>query len=246
MDLTKTNILLIDLQWLGVGRVRIGVVINGTVIYVHQFLNANILTLVYMETGSLPCRYEVKNTGTSNGTVTIDTICATVQIEGSTDNFRKCFTNSISNNTTTKSLSNGGALVPVLAIRSKTTFNGLTNRTSCYVQDYTLIVTGSNPIYFEVHINTALTGASYVDVNTTNSAMEYDVSATAFTSGIVIDSGYIGASASFKGSVQGDIQHDVPLVYTILNNVQDILLICARSMGGASSCAAAMTLQEVW
>lgn len=48
LDITKAQILMIDLQWLGVGRVRIGFVVNGVTYYVHQFLHANKISTVYM------------------------------------------------------------------------------------------------------------------------------------------------------------------------------------------------------
>jgi hypothetical protein len=42
MDFTKAQILAIDLEWLGVGRVRVGFVIGGSIYYVHEFLHANL------------------------------------------------------------------------------------------------------------------------------------------------------------------------------------------------------------
>src|SRR6056297_3389277 len=64
LDLTKTNILVFDYEWLGVGRVRMGFVIDGKFIYCHEFLNANNLTEVYMSTPNLPLRSEISNDGT--------------------------------------------------------------------------------------------------------------------------------------------------------------------------------------
>mgnify|MGYP001427467936 CR=1 FL=1 len=40
LDFTKTQILVIDLQWLGVGRVRVGFDIDGVVVIAHQFIHA--------------------------------------------------------------------------------------------------------------------------------------------------------------------------------------------------------------
>ena len=44
LDFSKTQIGIIDFEWLGVGRVRIGMVIDGAVFYCHEFLHANQLT----------------------------------------------------------------------------------------------------------------------------------------------------------------------------------------------------------
>jgi hypothetical protein len=53
LDPSKSNILFIDIEWLGVGSVRVGFVINGQLITAHTFNNANSLTTVYMQTANL-------------------------------------------------------------------------------------------------------------------------------------------------------------------------------------------------
>ena len=82
LNLTRANIFIIDLQFLGVGRVRVGFDLDGKVIYCHEFRNANSLSTVYMSTGSLPLRYRVLNSGTAGGTTTLDAICQSVVSEG--------------------------------------------------------------------------------------------------------------------------------------------------------------------
>ena len=81
LDLTKSQILVIDYEWLGVGSVRVGFVIDGNIIYVHQFQNANVATAVYMSTPNLPLRYEV-DALLATGPAYIDCICGTVLSEG--------------------------------------------------------------------------------------------------------------------------------------------------------------------
>ena len=56
LDLTKAQILWSDFEWLGVGSVRCGFVINGQFIICHTFENANNLDSVYMTTAILPIR----------------------------------------------------------------------------------------------------------------------------------------------------------------------------------------------
>jgi len=63
IDFEKVQILFIDLEWLGVGRVRCGVVVDGVMSYFHSFKAANVLTSVYMSTPNLPIRYELTNNG---------------------------------------------------------------------------------------------------------------------------------------------------------------------------------------
>ena len=83
LDPTTSNILFIDIEWLGVGSVRIGFVINGQLITAHTFYNANSLTTVYMQTANLPIRYEIERTGTlTAGTYTLQQICSSCISEG--------------------------------------------------------------------------------------------------------------------------------------------------------------------
>lgn len=63
LDLTKTQIMIIEFEWLGVGRVRYGFDIDGKIIFVHQLFNANNLTEVYISTPNLPVKYEIANDG---------------------------------------------------------------------------------------------------------------------------------------------------------------------------------------
>ena len=53
LDLTAPQIYWNDIEWLGVGSVRCGFVINGQFIVCHIFHHANILSKVYMTTACL-------------------------------------------------------------------------------------------------------------------------------------------------------------------------------------------------
>jgi hypothetical protein len=83
LNAAASNILFIDIEWLGVGAVRVGFVINGQLITAHTFYNANSLTTVYMQTANLPIRYEIERAGTlASGTYTLQQICSSCISEG--------------------------------------------------------------------------------------------------------------------------------------------------------------------
>jgi hypothetical protein len=84
LDPTLTQIFWSDIEWLGVGNVRAGFVINGQFIVCHTFQHANQPgnTTVYMTTASLNPRYEITNTGATTGNSTMKQICSTVISEG--------------------------------------------------------------------------------------------------------------------------------------------------------------------
>jgi hypothetical protein len=82
LDLADAQIFWADFEWLGVGSVRCGFVINGELIICHTFHNANIIDKVYMTTAILPVRYEIVASASITGGATLKQICSTVISEG--------------------------------------------------------------------------------------------------------------------------------------------------------------------
>lgn len=78
----KTNIFITDLEWLGVGRVRAGFVVDGEVRWCHEFNHANENTAVYMTTATLPLSYRIHNNAVIASPATLKQICCTVMSEG--------------------------------------------------------------------------------------------------------------------------------------------------------------------
>lgn len=83
LNLNGCNIFLIDYEWLGVGRVRYGFVIDGIICYVHQINNAGNVQGAYLRTPNLPVRAEVRQAGA--GTASMKLICCSVMSEGGAD-----------------------------------------------------------------------------------------------------------------------------------------------------------------
>lgn len=89
LDTSKAQIYTMDYEWLGVGRVRYGVVQNGILIYVHEINNYNSLETVYIRNPNLPVRYEIStHKNTSTGSL-LTQICSTVISEGGFQNTGK-------------------------------------------------------------------------------------------------------------------------------------------------------------
>ena len=136
-DFSKCHILMIDYQWLGVGRVRIGFVIGGKIIYVHEFYHANSTEEVYMFGASLPVRWEIKSTGATASE--LHAICAGVYCEGSDNEIG--FTNSVSTDGTVTSVTNTTDGQCLLAIRLKNSINGLPVRVIARLKEWSLFST---------------------------------------------------------------------------------------------------------
>jgi len=105
---------------------------------------------------------------------------------------------SADNGTTPKTVSI--TKIPVLSIRPKSTFNSLDNRMTFIPQG--LEVSTDNSIYYEIYYRPTLTSASWVSADS-HSGVEYDVSATAFTGGVKIFSGYVSTSRNVDRGIQG-------------------------------------------
>jgi hypothetical protein len=82
LDISKAQILFIDIEWLGLGTVRCGFVIDGKFIHCHSFHHANIIQSTYITTAVLPVRAEIENTGTTSSNSTLRIVCASVISEG--------------------------------------------------------------------------------------------------------------------------------------------------------------------
>jgi hypothetical protein len=117
LDPTLTQIFWCDVEWLGVGNVRTGFVINGEFIVCHTFQHANQPgnTTVYMTTATLNPRYEITNTGATSGASTMKQICNTVISEGGYTPSTKI--GYVSNNTTLTRVSSANTVTALCSIR---------------------------------------------------------------------------------------------------------------------------------
>ena len=85
LDPTKNLLGFVDLEWLGVGRVRVGFFINGVPIICHTFNNTG-LSLPYLNNPLLPVRYEVRRTvNTATAAATMTAVCCSIMSEGGFD-----------------------------------------------------------------------------------------------------------------------------------------------------------------
>jgi hypothetical protein len=82
LDFNKAQIFSADFEWLGVGRVRCGFVIDGSVVYCHEFNHANVINRTYMQTAILPLSYRINNATVQASGATFQQICCSLLSEG--------------------------------------------------------------------------------------------------------------------------------------------------------------------
>jgi hypothetical protein len=80
VDFDKAHQFVVDYEWLGVGRVRWCITINGQLVEFHSFDGGG-ATSVYMSTPNNPLRWEIANDG-AGGAASVEHICSTVITEG--------------------------------------------------------------------------------------------------------------------------------------------------------------------
>lgn len=232
LDWTKVQFWVIDFQWLGVGRVRFGMVVNGLLYYCHQRVISNIGESVYMSTPSLPLRYEVA--ATSGGPTVesgFDCICAALFSEGGQD--PRGLSSSIGMVASRQAAS--GTRSPMIAVRLKAA-----NIRAHAIIENVEILTGTNQIFWELILNPTLTSPSWVSAGA-NSILEYDVSGTSGAGGFVIRSGY---AANQVASISETINSSLKLVANIAGT-SDIILLTARGVSGNSACYGAIKWREI-
>jgi len=195
LDLTKAQILWMDIEWLGVGSIRIGFVINGQFIVCHTFNHANLITSTYITTASLPLRYEIFNTAGTSGASTLKQICSTVISEGGYElrGLQQAVGTPI---TSPRALATAGTFYPIVSLRLKSTrLDGIAVATA-------ISIIGNTAANYNWQVIAAgtTTGGSWVSAGV-NACVEYNITGTSFAGGRTLASGFFTATASTSVSV---------------------------------------------
>jgi len=244
LDITKTQILVIDIQALYVGRVRVGFDIGGQIIYCHEFLHANIFASPYIQTANLPVRCGMTCTGSSS--TTMNFICAAVISEGGSEDIN-VYGYTFQQDTGAISVGTGGT--HMLSLRPRTTFNSITNRTRVAYIDVEIYNAGNQPVQWQLCIGQAISGTTtYNNVNTSYSSSEYNVLGTLSGSPtIVIDGGYVASSGAAKGVTNTAIVSRYPITLNAagLHRAMGTLTLKATSLSGTQTVYASIKFREI-
>jgi hypothetical protein len=191
LDITKAQILWMDVEWLGLGTVRLGFVIDGKFILCHQFNHANLITSTYITTASLPLRYEIENTGATASNSTLKQICSTVLSEGGYE-LRGAQQGIATPITTPTNLTLSGTYYPIVSLRLKTSPNRL-DAIAIITALSIMGITNNANYNWQLVASGATTGGTWVSAGT-DSAVEYNITGTSFTGGRILAQGFISAS----------------------------------------------------
>lgn len=200
LDSSKAQILYMDVEWLGLGTVRTGFIINGAFVPAHNFNHANLVNTTYITTASLPLRYEMTNTAVTASASTLKQVCSTVISEGGYQlaGAQQSVGTAIN---APRTLTTAATFYPVISIRLKTTrLDGIVILTALSL----LGITNNANYQWQVVASGTTTGGTWVSAGT-NSCVEYNITGSAFTLG----TGRILAGGYFQGSNQGSSTIDI-------------------------------------
>jgi hypothetical protein len=211
LDISKAQILYADIEWLGVGCVRVGFVIGGQYLLCHVFYHANEIASTYITTASLPLRYEIKNTAATSGSSVLKQICSTVISEGGYElrGLQQGIGTSI---TAPKTLATAGTYYPVVSIRLKSSFlDAIVVMTALSVMG---VANGVN-YNWQIRATGTTTGGSWTSAGS-DSAVEYNLGGTSFSGGRILASGFINSSN--QGSPSVDVLREALFKFQLERN----------------------------
>ncbi|NIP56129.1 hypothetical protein GWN42_31315 [candidate division KSB1 bacterium] len=194
----NTVILDIDLEWLGVGLVRVGFNIDGETFYAHEFRNSGFETTTYMKTASLPIRYEITNV-TGENTGSLLQICQGLHIEGGSELWG---VPQVASTIITPVSALANAYKGVIAVRPRSLFYTYENRATIIPTNFEMRVISNGLCYVELLHNASITATGWAPIDAsadTESATEFTTNITAYSGGHVHKRFYIAADN--KGSL---------------------------------------------
>lgn len=244
LDVTKAQIFWMDIEWLGVGTVRCGFVIDGKFVHCHSFHHANIIASTYITTASLPVRYEITNKAATNGPRTMKQICSSVVSEGGYElnGLQQAVGTVI---TTPKTLTSAGTYYPVVSIRLKASrLDAIIILTALSMMP----VTTSNYSWRVIASGTTGGGGAWQDAGV-DSAVEYKLDGTSITGGRILAQGYLTANSTFGNSSITNILKESLFKFQLernglTNTPYEITLALAASTGGETT-HASMDWEEI-
>ena len=236
LDVSRAQIFWCDIEWLGVGSVRCGFVIDGQFIVCHTFHHANRVGFnkVYMTTATLPIRYELTSTGAAG---TMRAICSTVMSEGGYMN--RSITRSIGTDLTGKNLSDT-VYRPLVCIRLKAT-----NLESVVVPSkFDVFGLQQAAFVYRIILNPTLTDASWTSSGS-DSSVEYDIASTALSGGTIIDQGiFVGSNKGGSASITSNEVDFSQQIGRTIAGVSDIWCLAAIATTNNDDAVGVVTWQE--
>lgn len=237
LDITKAQILFFDFEWLGVGSVRCGFVVNGKFYLAHIYHNANLISTTYMTTAILPVRYEIEAKAALTSAAKLKQICSSVISEGGYQQKSKLNWARMTTDTTLST-----SFEPLVSIRLNASRLGAVVLPARFV----VLPQTSLPADYEVALikNPTLTSASYTTGSFTN--VDFDVAATALSGGTIVDVVYVSSSKQSGGSLEQTVDYNFDLQLGVtIGGTSDVYTLAARGLSGTPDIIGALAFWDL-
>lgn len=237
IDPDTDQIFYIDFEWLGVGTVRFGIVVDGVILYVHQMDHANSLAGVYMSTPNLPVRAEISNDGTG-GPASLEMICSSVDSEGGVD--PNGINRTKNSGSVARTLAAIGTKYAMVGIRLRSTHLGLqVDPTSIDIVSTSV----NDTLLWELQLNPTVTGTfTYSDIflSGCQGAAAGATPPTVTVSGEVLASGYVQSRTSV--ALPANLNQKLG---SLINGTADRLVLVCTPISTNTDTLAAMNWREL-
>lgn len=243
LDATKAQISFFDVEWLGLGTVRCGFVINGQLVHCHSFHHANYINSTYMTTASLPLRFEIKNTGTAASNSTMRQVCSSVMSEGGYElrGLQQAVGTPVG---TGKQLPDASTFYPIVSLRLKSTALD-----AVVIPTAASLMGKGNGVDFQWRMiagGTITNTAPWTDAGI-NSAVEYTLTANSISGGRVLATGYFNSATQSSPTI--DILKEAMFKFQLerngLTGTPEPFTIAVATGSATSNCYASLDWEEV-
>lgn len=241
LDIAKAQIMFMDIEWLGLGSVRMGFVIDGKFYLAHTFHHANLITTTYITTACLPLRYEIFNTGTTSGASTLKQICSSVISEGGYE--LRGHQSAVSIPVATPyTMTNASTYYPIISLRLKSA------HLDAIIILTALSILPTTPGNFHWRLNAGgiTTGGTWVSAGN-DSSVEYNITGTSFTDGRALGAGFVSATNQSASNI--DILKEALFKFQLerngLTSTPYEITLNAASDGASDTILASLDWEEV-
>jgi hypothetical protein len=198
LNFAKAQIFTTDFEWLGVGRVRCGFVIDGSIVYCHEFNHANNVSSAYMQTAILPLSYRIANSTAQASGATLQQICCSLLSEGGYEP-----------DGATYSVNHSLASVPNTSGERVTAgIRMASGRTGNVILPVKVDVASesANVVTWKLRLNPTLSGVTWAPANNERGNVETITTASAVSGGTIVNTGIISQGQSVNLNIDTAIR----------------------------------------
>jgi hypothetical protein len=175
LNVSKANLFWIDLEWLGVGGVRFGVITpDRRRIVCHEQQNANALNVTYMRSANLPLRWNQENFGVAGSTSEMRASCGVVFTESADVEYTGVLLHTSPEDPI--KFTDSTQYVPFLSFRPKLLINGKPNRIIGFHETFDWASIGNAHLHICIFVKSPgfMTDAVWSDTIVAGSMLQVD------------------------------------------------------------------------